>query len=101
MNPEEVQNNLNVAIVERKKAMVETEGRLMKEIQDINNAINGISSQLTEHISKQEEFEEKIDSRMEDLGYLLTVFRWIGWAVTVAGSTLIIWFVNHFLTGSK
>lgn len=56
-----------------------------------------VDRKLTDHIDRQDEFEAYMKSKIDDLNFVLKVFRWIGWAVTVAVSTAIIWFVNSFL----
>lgn len=63
----------------------------------VETKLDELCRKLTDHIDRQDKFEDKIEGRMEDLGYLLKVFRWIGWAITVASSAAIIWLVNHFL----
>jgi nitrate/nitrite-specific signal transduction histidine kinase len=93
----DVQNNLEVAIVQRKKEQADLENKLTMQIKDVSNKLDEVCEKLTDHIDRQDKFESRIENRMEDLGYLLRVFRWIGWAMTVAGGAAIIWFVNHFL----
>ena len=93
----DVQINLEVAIVQRKKEQADLENKLTMQIKDVSNKLDEVCEKLTDHIDRQDKFESRIENRMEDLGYLLRVFRWIGWAMTVAGGAAIIWFVNHFL----
>ena len=72
-------------------------GELTVGLENTNRKLDEVCKNLSEHIDKQDAFEEKVLSRMDDLGFILTVFRWMGWAITVGVSAGIIWFVNHFL----
>jgi hypothetical protein len=97
MKADQVQSNLDVAVSDRKRDMGALENRLGIKMNNLENKLDEVCEKLTDHIDRQDKFESRIENRMEDLGYLLRVFRWIGWALTVAGGAAIIWFVNHFL----
>lgn len=101
MKADDVQNNLEVAVERRKRDMAVLEGKLTVKIDEISGKVDGICEKLTDHIAKQDSFEKRIESRMEDLGFILRVFRWMGWAITIASGVIITWVVNNILNGGK
>jgi len=56
-----------------------------------------VCRKLDAHIEKQDRFEKRVLTKIEDLNLILKVFRWIGWILTVGITTATIWFVNTFL----
>ena len=69
-----------------------------ERIGKVEEKIDGIDDKLSNHIKKQDKFEERMIERIEDLNIVLRVFKWIGYGVTIASSAVIIWFINAFLS---
>jgi len=59
--------------------------------------IGEISRKLDGHILRQDKFEKKVFDKIDDLNFILKVFRGIGWLVTVVTGAIAIWATNTFL----
>lgn len=40
---------------------------------------------------------EKLEAKMDDLNLILKVFKWIGWAITIAGAWIIVYILGRFV----
>lgn len=69
----------------------------LERISVVETKLDEVCDKLTKHIEKQDLFESKIESRMEDLGFILKVFRYLGWAISIAVSAAIVWLVEGIL----
>lgn len=54
-----------------------------------------VESLIVDEIKDIKERLERIEGKIGDLNLILKVFKWIGWALTIAGA----WLITNFLSG--
>jgi hypothetical protein len=92
-------------IEKREKKLQQSSDHLQVTSDSLEVTLGEVNRKLSDHIknqcesdSRRDEFEKYLTNKIDDPNFILKVFKWIGWALTVAASTTIIWYINHFLS---